>query len=174
MTKMDDFILVGVISAAHGIKGHNIVKSYTSEKENLLKYKLYSNNSGALESIELKFIRDSKNNELICQINGAPSRNEAENYKGIKLFCAKSDLPELHEEDSYYIYELINLPILDNQQNQIGIVENVANYGAGDIICMRTNEDEEYLLPFSKEFFPIVTKEHLVCEDAMYAEYKKA
>ncbi|WP_121542790.1 ribosome maturation factor RimM [Candidatus Rickettsia colombianensi] len=158
MNSLENLILVGVIKSCHGIKGHVILKSFTDPATKILERNLV-NESG--ENIHIKLISQNAKGELICTFNDIATRNEAENLKGYKIFCLRASLPEL-EEDEFYIADLNHLPILDQDHKEIGKIKNILNFGAGDIIEIEFSDQTTELLPFNKEFFPVITKDYVI------------
>ncbi|CEO17841.1 Ribosome maturation factor RimM [Rickettsia monacensis] len=158
MNSLENLILVGVIKLCHGIKGHVILKSFTDPATKILERNLV-NESG--ENIHIKLISQNAKGELICTFNDIATRNEAENLKGYKIFCLRASLPEL-EEDEFYIADLNHLPILDQNHKEIGKIKNILNFGAGDIIEIEFSDQTTELLPFNKEFFPVITKDYVI------------
>ncbi|ALN41456.1 16S rRNA processing protein RimM [Rickettsia rhipicephali] len=158
MNSLENLILVGVIKSCHGIKGHVMLKSFTDPATKILERNLV-NESGA--NIYIKLISQNAKGELICTFNDIATRNEAENLKGYKIFCLRASLPEL-EEDEFYIADLTHLPILNQDHKEIGKIKNILNFGAGDIIEIEFSDQTTELLPFNKEFFPIITKDYVI------------
>ncbi|QQV74955.1 Ribosome maturation factor RimM [Rickettsia tillamookensis] len=158
MNSLENLILVGVIKSCHGIKGHVILKSFTEPATKILERNLV-NESG--EDIHIKLISQNTKGELICTFNDIATRNEAENLKGYKLFCLRASLPKL-EEDEFYIADLNHLPVLNQDHKKIGKIKNILNFGAGDIIEIEFLDQTTELLPFNKEFFPVITKDYVV------------
>ncbi|AAY61406.1 16S rRNA processing protein RimM [Rickettsia felis str. Pedreira] len=158
MNSLENLILVGVIKSCHGIKGHVILKSFTEPATKILERNLV-NESG--EDIHIKLISQNTKGELICTFNDIATRNEAENLKGYKLFCLRASLPKL-EEDEFYIADLNHLPVLNQDHKEIGKIKNILNFGAGDIIEIEFLDQTTELLPFNKEFIPLITKDYVV------------
>lgn len=158
MTTDNKLILLGVISAAHGIKGDVLIKPYTEKPENLAKLPVTDANGNILA---IKIIRNNKKNDLICRVAGCTDRNQAEALKGTKLYCGREDLPEPTEEE-FYIEDLRGLDVLDEHKKTIGKISDVVNYGAGDIIEIKFEDGSAEMFPFTKELFPIVEKDHVV------------
>ena len=156
----DKLIIVGVISSAHGIMGQVIVKSFTQPAENITKLKIFDQDQNI---INLKILRIKSNGNLICKLENSNTRTEAEKLIKKSLYCFRSCLPEILEEDEFYIEDLKGLKVIDHKGNQIGNIINIANYGAGDIIEVEFIENKNSeMLPFTKELFPIITKYHVV------------
>lgn len=158
MNSLENLILVGVIKSCHGIKGHIILKSFTSPAIKITEKELV-NELG--EKVNITLIKQTNKGELICQFNNVVNRNEAENLKGYKLFCLRSSLSKL-AEDEFYIADLNNLPVLDNNHIEIGRIKNILNFGAGDIIEVEFLDKTTELLPFNKDFFSVITKDHVI------------
>lgn len=151
-------ILVGVISSAHGIKGQVLVKSYTQPVSNIAKFNILDSNN---VPIKIKMIRVNSKNNVICKIEDCNDRTMAEKQKGRKLYCDKDDLPILDSEE-FYIELLKGLKVKDDSGAMIGVVANIANYGAGDIVEIKFNDNKEEMFPFTKDIFPEITKDHII------------
>src|SRR5437762_3519643 len=126
MTSHENFILAGVISSAHGTLGSIVVKPFTDPATNILKMNLI--NEGG-KAVKLKLIRQKPNGDLVCKYNTITDRTQAERLKGTKLFCLRSSLPQLSEEE-FYIEDLKNLEVVDGDLNAIGKIINIFNFGA--------------------------------------------
>ena len=162
MLNNEKLILVGVVSGAHGIKGHVTIRTFTEEPDNITKL-LLQNSEG--EKVTLKFSHYAKR-DIVCMMSGVRDRTAAEKARGIKLYALRSEFPEIEEEE-FYFADLIGLPVVNMQQEVIGKVGGVHNFGAGDIIEISAPEKKSELFPFTKELFPEITKDHVVM-----AEYK--
>lgn len=183
MTKMDDnafkmidqivtgkknphqkLILAGVISAAHGIAGNVVIRSFTSPLENLAKLPLFD---GSVKPIKIKLLKTHKTGEIICKIEGCNNRNEAEALVKTKLYCLRSDLPEIDDTDEFYIEDLKGLKLITHEgenENEIGVIVNIFDFGGGAIAEVKLIGNNKLLmLPFSKEIFPKITKNYAVC-----------
>ena len=144
MTDKEDLICIGIITTPHGIRGFCKVKYFTYEAENLTSYGSVFKENG--EVIELKFKGLAKNS-VICHIDGINTREEADLLRSEKLFVNRKNLPKLEEDEIYHI-DLIGLTALDDKGVIIGKIENVLNYGAGDILQIDNKTEESLLLPF--------------------------
>jgi 16S rRNA processing protein RimM len=162
MSKNEKLILVGVVSGAHGIKGHVTVRSFTEQAENLVKLSL-QNIEG--EKITLKFSHHAKR-DLVCMMSGIKDRTAAEKARGIKLYTLRSNLPEAKEEE-FYFADLIGLKVVNMHQEIIGKISGVHNFGAGDMIEISAPDKKSELYPFTKELFPEITNEYI-----LMTEYK--
>ncbi len=158
MNEDNNLILVGVISGAHGIKGDVLIRSFTDSPSNIFSLNILDKNKN---KVILKKITEKSTGILIARIDLCTDRNHSESLKGTKLFCLKEDFPKLKNDEHYY-NDLINMPILNENGQKIGIVNDILNFGAGDIIDIKFDNDTGEMLPFTKQFFPIIEKDHLV------------
>lgn len=159
MNHNDKLIFVGVISSAHGIKGDVLVKSFTDPAVNICGLSVIDKEG---VSFKLKLIRQNSKGDLICKINDIRNRNEIEKLKGVNLFCLRSDLPESEDDDEFYIEDLKELKILNKDHEILGVIKNILNFGAGDIIEVELQDGTSQLFPFTKEIFTKITKEYVI------------
>ena len=159
---MDKFILLGHIVSAHGINGAVKIRSYTEPAKNIFTYKLFCQNTQIVE-LEYSF---TKLPNFICKINSINNRTEVENLIGLKIFTDRESFQETENEDEYYITDLLNLPVLDENNNELGKIGNILNYGAGDLVEIKFSDGSSEILKFTKKNFPIVNKEYLILDSS--------
>ena len=158
MQDPDKLIFVGFISSCFGIKGEIIINSSTIPTTNIIKLPLLTNRN---EKINIKLIRKNSKGELICRINSVTDRNEAELFVKTQIFCKRSSLPEI-AEDEYYVEDLKGAEVLDIAGKHIGRIENIFDFGAGDIIEIKFINNKIEMFPFTKEHFPKITAQYIV------------
>lgn len=146
-------ICLGAIVGVHGIRGEVKVKSFTEDEKNLTHYGPLSNLEGN-RKFELKIVGHSK--ELLrVKVKGVEDRNVAETLVGTGLYVERSLLPELPEEE-YYHSDLIGLMALNAKGEKVGTVNALYNFGAGDIIELKTVDGRLEMLPFTMAYVPTV------------------
>ncbi len=151
--RKDTLIVMGVITAAHGIRGEVKLKSFTEVPENIAAYgPLYLNDGPQmLEIISLKPVKG----QFIARLKGIRDRNAAEALKGVKLKLPRHCLPE-PEEDEYYHEDLVGLTAEDAAGKVVGRVCAVQNFGAGDLLEIRPLEGRSFYVPFTRRDVPLV------------------
>lgn len=154
----DKLIYVGSIATPHGVIGHVKIKSFTEPTSNIAKMDLYDENGN---KVRLKFVKAS-NDFVICKVNEIADRNIVEKLRGTKLFVHRSTLPSITEDENYYIEDLTGKEIRDIDNNLIGLVEAVYNFGAGDVIEISFKNGTSSMFPFSKNIFPKITNEYII------------
>lgn len=153
-------ILLGVISSVHGIKGEVIIKAFTEQADSLETLPLHDKQGN---SYKISVIRAHKpSGGFVCAIDGVTTRSAAEALQKIALYCPRELLPETSEEE-FYVEDLKNLKVVDAENNHIGEISGVFNFGAGDIIEVRfTDSKKTEMFSFTKELFPVITKDYVV------------
>ncbi len=150
-----NLVCVGQFMSPHGIKGAIKVKSFTQNPKSLVKYSpLYD--KSAKQEYSIKII-SSDTNILTVLVNDIGSRNDADILKNQFIYADKSLFEELAQEE-FYQSDLINMDVIEND-NLIGTVVAIYNYGGGDIIEIKCNDGKKDLYPFTKEIFPIINTE---------------
>lgn len=123
-------ILVGKIVAPQGIRGEVRVQTYT---ENPTDMKQLTIHSPRLSDGAFHFVRAIPSSSIIiARIDGVNNRNAADLLRGVELFINRDDLPRLPDGE-YYHTDLIGMRVVRDGV-QIGVVDNVQNYGGGDIL----------------------------------------
>jgi len=144
-------ILLAQIGGPHGIKGEVRVKPF-GEPDMLNQYGKLETKDG--KKFKIKRMRPQKN-MMVVKFEGVNTREEAEALNRVELFIDRAKLPELEEDDEFYIEDLIGMDVLDENGEAIGSVLAVPNFGAGDMIEVKpTNCSSTYFLPFTKEVVP--------------------
>lgn len=144
-------VCVGVISAAHGIKGEVKVKSFTENAADFASYGPLWDETGA-RRFEMKVAGTAKD-AVIASIRGVTTRDAAEALRGTKLFIPRAALPETETEEFYYA-DLIGLRAELADGTGLGEVVAVHNFGAGDVIEVKGRR--VFDLPFTREVVPVV------------------
>jgi len=77
------------------------------------------------------------------------SRDEAKNWCNCEVFCHLGDLPE-KQGGEYYVFELIGLNVIDEQNKIFGKIREVLSMTANDMLVI-DSPDGEVLVPFIRE-----------------------
>lgn len=130
-------ILVGKIVAPQGIRGEVRIQTYTQNPED---FKILKVHSEKLTDGTFHFVRrlNPTSSVVIAKIDGVADRNSAEMLRGIELFINRDELPEL-KDGEYYQADLIGVRVIRDGV-LLGVVDNIQNYGAGDILELDNGE----------------------------------
>ncbi|HTJ58017.1 MAG TPA: ribosome maturation factor RimM [Devosiaceae bacterium] len=145
-------LLMGRIGAAHGIKGEVRIQSFAEEPLALIEYGTFSTNRPGL-SITVETAR-ATTNVLVARLKGVTERSAAEKLNGVELYIDRDRLPEIEDEDDFYLVDLIGLEARGQDGAVFGKVLAVPNYGAGDILEIGGTGQETRLIPFTHAAVP--------------------
>ncbi len=147
-------ICAAVIASAHGVRGHVKVKCFLEEPKLLKTYSPFLNEKGE-EGYQIEKVISQDKNTFIVSLEGVTDRNQAELLKGVKLMLPSARLPEL-SEDTFYHNELIGLLVTSLQGQPLGQVHALYNFGAGELLEVKTLTGDLQMIPFTRDVVPEV------------------
>ena len=146
-------ILMARIGAAHGIKGEVRVKSFTDDPLAFGDYgKLYDREGKKYQVINARISKSV----VVTRFKSVDTREKAEALNGIELYVDRSVLPETEDEDEFYMTDLVGLEAISPQGETLGVVKEVYDFGAGDILEIKLENGPLEMFPFTKVIFPQV------------------
>lgn len=147
---MEDLLQVGAIASTHGIKGEvkvfpmtDDVNRFKTLKKTILKYK---DEEIELEIKSVKFFK----NMVILGFKGYDNINDIEKYKGAGLYVTRENAVKLRKGE-YFRADLIDMDIIDENDEQIGVLTDIMETGANDVYVINLNDGRELLLPNIKQ-----------------------
>lgn len=140
-----DFVLVGILQKPHGLRGEMLMRVMTDFPERLQpETRMYLGD--AHEAVTIRSTRDH-NKGLLIAFEEFAGRNELEHIRNAPLFARASELPEL-EEGEYYYHQLIGMPVVSDEGVELGVLAEILETGANDVLVVRSEKYGEVLLPF--------------------------
>ena len=161
MIPKNKWLVVGLITSCHGIKGQLKVKSLSDFEERFLKpgIRWLQKENEPPSKIELTSGFKQPGKEIfIIKLQGINTRNHAERVKNYKILVKASNLPDLKKEE-FHLLELINLQvkvIVNNELKTIGKVIDLENEKNNLLIIELFNDQKKVLIPFVKNIVPLV------------------
>lgn len=142
-----DLFRVGVIANTHGVKGEVKVFPTTDAPERFKKLKsVILDTKREKLTLELQSARFFKN-LVIVKFKGIDDINDIEKYKGCELYVTRENATPLNEGE-YYIADLIDMKVVDDEGKELGVLFDVMQTGANDVFVVKMNDtDKELLLP---------------------------
>jgi len=149
-TFMEEILQVGIITSTHGVRGEVKVFPTTDDVKRFKKLKNVILDTGR-EKIELeiegvKFFKQF----AILKFKGIDNINDVEKYRQKSLYVTRDNAVRL-KRDEYFIADLIGLKVIDENDEEIGVMTDVMQTGANDVYVIRMNDGRELLLPAIKE-----------------------
>lgn len=148
----NSFVVLGVITSSHGVRGSVKIKPFTQYPDDLLAYGTLRDAAG--KAYPMKIIGESAG-LLLAAIEGITDRNMADKLRGIELGVDRSALPPT-DDGEYYYNDLEGLTVFTRNGVAYGQLKSVHNYGAGDIAEILLPDGNTELFPFNDAIFPVV------------------
>ncbi len=139
-------VTLAVIIGAHGVGGEVRLKVFAEDVASLKAHKSF--NDGALTMTSL---RDGNN--IIARFAEIADRTAAEKMRGTDLTVPREALPSLGEGE-YYHADLIGLPAVSTDGDDLGRVVAVENFGAGDVLEIEQADGKRFMVPMTAEAVP--------------------
>eukprot|EP00389_Voromonas_pontica_P010409 GDKH01015830.1.p2 GENE.GDKH01015830.1~~GDKH01015830.1.p2 ORF type:complete len:171 (+),score=50.70 GDKH01015830.1:321-833(+) len=146
MAASEEFIPVGKISGAFGVKGWVKVYSFTEPRTNILEYSpLFLSRQG--EWVEIKVSGGhSQGKGLVMGITNVTDRDQVQPLIGAELAIKKDQL-EPTSEDEFYWADLFGLNVENLDGELLGQVDHLLETGANDVLVVKA-KGKERLIPF--------------------------
>ena len=139
-------VTLAVIIGAHGVAGEVRLKLFAESVDSVKAHKRF--NEGKLT---LKSIRDGNN--IIARFAEIADRNAAEAARGTELIVPRDALPPL-EPGEYYHADLIGLPCVSTEGEELGVCVAIDNFGAGDVLEIERPDKKRFMVPMTAEAVP--------------------
>jgi 16S rRNA processing protein RimM len=146
MIDKNELIPVGKISDTHGIKGYLKLYSYSGNIESLQhSHTVYLRGSnGLIREFSIKTVAAHAGG-FILSLEGFDNINQVLDLVGSELCLIRHQLPE-PDEDEYYWRDLIGMSVVTDQNQELGIIQDIFETGSSDIYVVR-GSGKEYLIP---------------------------
>ena len=141
-----DFLEVGKIINTHGLRGEVKIVTWTDYPEVFEEIgAVYVKVCTDAEKMTIKNVKYQKNNIIVkfAEIN---SIEEAEKYKNAVLLAERDALGEL-PEGVYYIADLIDCVIFEENGEKIGVLQDVFSTGSNDVYDIKRENKKNLLIP---------------------------
>lgn len=160
-------IIIGKILTAHGVRGLVKFRSYMEDIDDLADYNPVMCADGRMITLTIK---NSAGGEYVAAIDGITDRTIAESFRNQEISVDRDKLPEA-DDDEFYIEDLIGSEIKNPAGESIGIVQNIVNYGAGDLLEIKQNSGKIFYCPMAEPYLvDILIDEKIIIIDH-YTEF---
>ena len=142
----ENLLLVGKVLRPHGVGGLLRIWSYSQSEESFLQEGTIFLKAGPEEFHKTRVITVTPHkNIFLLKLDGLNSSEEAERFRGAKIFIRKAGLRK-KEEDEYFWFELIGLKVFSKNDTFLGTLSDILETGGNDIYVVREGK-EEFLIP---------------------------
>jgi 16S rRNA processing protein RimM len=142
-------LTVGVIAGTHGVNGELKLKLLTDHPEHLPTIRsVYLGESD--EPTAVKGFRFQGDQGLI-QLEGVDNPEDGKRLGGLKVRILGSDAAPL-EEGEYFLFQLIGLTAETESGERLGVVSDLLETGAHDVLVIQPDSGDEILVPNHPEY----------------------
>ncbi len=145
-------LVVGKVTAHHGLKGWVKISSYTRPVEHIGEYaSVLLGRGGASRDWQRFRVSDYRleGTPRLAKIENWVSREDAQNYIGCLIAIDRHALPAL-EEGEYYWADLLDCEVTNKSRVVLGRITDIMETGANDVLVVRqdTSDRRETLVPW--------------------------
>ncbi len=143
---MNDILQVGAVTSTHGLVGEVKVFPTTDDVKRFKKLKHVLLDTGKellpLEIAQVKFFKQM----VILKFKGYDKIENVMGFKGKKLFVERKDAVKL-KKDEYFIADLIGMKVYTEDEQYLGMLNDVLATGANDVYEVRMENGKDVLIP---------------------------
>lgn len=148
-------VCIAQIGAPHGVHGEVRVRVFTEDPMAVMCYGPLETEDGS-QRFEIAGLRAAKRS-FIARLRGVADRTAAERLSNLALYVPREKLPPPQDNETFYHADLIGLSAYDRQGAAIGTVLAVHNFGAGDLLEIKTQcGGAPVMLPFTASAVPMI------------------
>ena len=140
--KSNERIVIGRVGAAHGIRGELRIIPLTDFPERFaaLREVMVGDELLHIESVK------PQGKNFLMRFREYTVREDAQKLTGRLLTVARAEAAPL-DEGEYYVFDIVGLTVYDEENNELGTVENVLRTGSNDVYAVRSEDGREILIP---------------------------
>lgn len=140
-------IHVGTFGRPVGLKGEINLISHTANLKLYIERCVLVNEDGSI-GWHLRTVKLSKH-RVIVKIKNKNTRESIESLIGKKIFVDRINFTRL-KNNEYYIVDLVGCNIMFINKKIIGKVISVENFGAGNLINVKSIKDKNFYIPVNE------------------------
>ncbi len=145
----DEFLLIGTLGLPFGIKGQIKFHTLMSRPEHLRRLKtIYV--GPKFQPFDLLRGVEHKHGVYLLTLAKLDSRSAAEELRNQEVFLHERDAEPL-TEDEYFLHDLLGLQVETVAGEQLGVVKEVLETGANDVLVVVRPEGGEVLIPMIRD-----------------------
>lgn len=141
----NDFLLIGRITVAFGVRGELRVALISSRPDYIPKIKqVFLGDSFQMH--EVGRFHEHKANVYLLSLKDISTRDQADDLRGTDVYIRASDAAPL-AEDEYFLHDLLGLTVQTATGEEIGKVSELIETGANEVLVVRQIGKADVLVP---------------------------
>jgi len=152
-----DLIAVGIVRAAHGVRGELAVESYSGSLTHFSRLRAASlRKKGSERLLGIESVRQ-RSTDVLVRFSGIDTREKAQALAGFELWVEREHAAPLAEGE-FYAADLCKCSLYYGEQ-LIGTVRSVVDAGPNQLLEVARAEGKTLLVPFIDHFIAEVDVE---------------
>ncbi|HEX2885118.1 ribosome maturation factor RimM [Vineibacter terrae] len=153
--RVDRKVLLGVVQAAHGVRGEVRIRSFCAEPADIGSYGPLSDETGT-RRFTVRPTGMSGKGDVLARVDGVSDRDAAEALRGLRLYAPRAALPP-PEAGEWYEDDLIGLAARGPDGRDWGTVLALHDFGAGTILELSGGgHGRAFMVPFNATAVPAI------------------
>lgn len=143
---MKDYLELGQIVNVKGLQGEVKVNSFTEDPNRFETLnEVWIKSKGDMQKYQIEKVGYAKN-QVILKFVGINTIEEAEKLRNSYILVNRNELEAL-PEGVYYIADLIGLEVYTENNEYLGIVDDIFQTGSNDVYVVKNDLGQNKLLP---------------------------
>jgi 16S rRNA processing protein RimM len=149
---VNDWLRVGYVSRAHGLKGTVVVKTFDPASSALGEVDRVhlAPKDGAPREVEIVDVREGPGGDLLLQLEGLSTREGADALVGSTVSVHRDEI-DAPDEGEFFQGDLVGLRAVTPDGKALGVVHEVWSSGPVPNLVLRDGDREE-MVPFAEDF----------------------
>jgi 16S rRNA processing protein RimM len=141
VTGESDFVVIGLLRRAHGVRGDLSVQAVSDVPERFDSLeRVLVRQGGSIRELAVESVR-WKNRSLLLKFQGIDDRTAAEALKGAEIGVRKRDVHPV-PDGTYYVFDLVGCKVIGKDDREIGRIDEVMKMPANDVFSVKTGSGE--------------------------------
>ncbi len=157
-----DTFLIGRVGRPKGLQGHFYVNLETENPAEYLDIPFVFLAHSSWKEAKKYFIEElemPQTGNFIMKLKDLDSREALAKIKGFSVLLPMEFLPEITEEDNFYLFEIIGYKVMDATEGFVGEIKSVLELPGNPLAEVRHPDGFVFLLPLSERFIPKIHRE---------------
>jgi len=143
--QQDQFVIIGRVGTAHGVRGLSKIYSFTDPLDNLLTYNpLYLRQKNDWQQVKISDHR-LQGNQIVARLNDCEDRDSALALTHAEIGIKREQLEELADNEFYWA-ELEGLDVFNHEGLCLGKVDYLFATGSNDVLVVKG--DKTRMIPY--------------------------
>ncbi len=151
LEKTPEYIVVGRFGRTFGVFGEIYINPLTDFPDRFQKGETFwIESETGWEKIRLASVKASHPRPIVS-VEGKNNPDDAKKLTNVFLYIEKDKLRKL-PDGRYYSFDLIGCQVLDEKGKSYGLVTEVEEYPANDVLVIEAKNGGRYLFPMIREY----------------------